>query len=666
MCPDAPKHWVDANQRRLMAAVAVVRCHLERYQMQHGAGPHAAHGVPPGEGMDALEQTTPDLPAPSALDTLCGAFHLSPFERDVLLLCAGSELDSRIPSLIAEIHGDPLRSCPTFSLALAAIPEPHWSALSPAAPLRRWRMIDISPGVSLTSSALKIDERILHYLTGLHCMDERLAGLVEKLSPPGILIPSQRALGERIAGLCSRVDGNAPLPVIQLSGHDVAMQFDLAAWACARLGIHLCMIRSRAIPTGPSDLEGFIRLWEREAFLTGSALIIDCHEGDPSDAAVDSALIRLVENIGGMILVASRERIVIERRSSVHFEVKAPLESEQRGLWLSALGETAVRLDGQLDPLISQFRLSPRSIRSACSEVLMAATAKDSDLGAALWDACRIQARPKLGHLAERIEPRAGWDDLVLPEAHKEILKEIATHVRKRSKVYDGWGFSGKSARGLGISALFAGASGTGKTMAAEVLAGELRLDLFRIDLSQVVNKYIGETEKNLKRVFDAAEAGGAILLFDEADALFGKRTEVRDSHDRYANIEVSYLLQRMESYRGLAILTTNMKDALDASFLRRIRFIVQFPFPDHAQRAEIWRRIFPVETPTGVLDADRLSRLHVAGGNIRNIALHAAFLAAEGNEAVNMTHIQQAVKREYAKIEKPLSVAEMDTFRVE
>ncbi len=663
MRPDNPDHWIDANQGRLMAAVAAVRRHLERYQKQRGATPDAARGVPPGEEMGALEQSAPELPAPSALDTLCSAFRLSPFERDVLLLCAGVELDSHFHSLIAESQGDPMRSCPTFSLALAALPEPHWSALSPAAPLRHWRLIDISPGLFLTSSPLKIDERILHYLTGLQYMDERLAGLVEKVDSPRTLPFSQSALGERIAELYSRIDGNAPLPVIQLSGHDVAMKIDLAAWACAAIGIHLCMIRSRAIPTNPSELEGFIRLWEREALLTGSALIIDRHETDPVDAAVDSALKRIVENIGGMLLVATRERIMIERRLSVHYEVNAPLKSEQRALWLEALGEAAKRLDGQLDPLISQFQLSSRSIRSSCSEALVESSARESDLGAALWDACRMQARPKLEHLAERIEPRAGWDDLVLPEAHKEILKEIVTHVRQRSKVYDTWGFSGKSARGLGISALFAGASGTGKTMAAEVLAGDLRLDLFRIDLSQVVNKYIGETEKNLKRVFDAAEAGGAILLFDEADALFGKRTEVRDGHDRYANIEVSYLLQRMESYRGLAILTTNMKEALDAAFLRRIRFIVQFPFPDHVQRAEIWRCIFPAETPTSVLDADRLSRLHVAGGNIRNIALHAAFLAAEGNDAVNMTHIQQAVKREYAKIEKPLSAAEMETF---
>ena len=239
------------------------------------------------------------------------------------------------------------------------------------------------------------------------------------------------------------------------------------------------------------------------------------------------------------------------------------------------------------------------------------------DFGKALWDACRMQARPRLDDLAQRIEPAASWDDLVLPEQQLETLREIAVHVRQRATVYETWGFATKGARGLGISALFSGVSGTGKTMAAEVLANELRLDLYRIDLSAVVSKYIGETEKNLRRVFDAAEEGGAILLFDEADALFGKRSEVKDSHDRYANIEVSYLLQRMEAYRGLAILTTNLKGALDTAFLRRIRFIVHFPFPDAAQRADIWRRIFPRQTPTENLDrrqigpAERGGRQH-------------------------------------------------------
>ena len=280
-------------------------------------------------------------------------------------------------------------------------------------------------------------------------------------------------------------------------------------------------------------------------------------------------------------------------------------------------------------------------------------------LAARLWEICCARTRPRLDDLAQRLRPVAAWDDLVLPEEQRRVLREITAQVRQRFKVYETWGFAAKGARGLGLSALFAGPSGTGKTMAAEALAAELQLDLYRIDLSAVVSKYIGETEKNLRRIFDAAEDSGVILLFDEADALFGKRSVVRDSHDRYANVEISYLLQRVEAYRGLAILTTNQKSAVDHAFLRRLRFVVQFPFPDAPQRAEIWRRIFPGATPTEGVEPLKLAALNVPGGNIRNVALNAAFLAADEGQPVRMTHLLRAARSECAKLEKPLTEAE-------
>ncbi|MCY1338968.1 ATP-dependent zinc metalloprotease FtsH [compost metagenome] len=251
------------------------------------------------------------------------------------------------------------------------------------------------------------------------------------------------------------------------------------------------------------------------------------------------------------------------------------------------------------------------------------------------------------------------WADLVLPEAQLLTLQQIAVHTRHRLTVHHDWGFAAKGARGLGIATLFWGDSGTGKTLAAEVLANTLDLALYRIDLSAVVSKYIGETEKNLRRVFDGAEELGAILLFDEADALFGKRSEVKDSHDRYANIEVSYLLQRMEGYRGLAILTTNHKAALDSAFARRLRFVVHFPFPDAVQREALWRGVFPAATPLAALDYAKLARLAVPGGTIRNIALAAAFLAAEAGTAVGMPHLLRAAHIEAAKRDKAISDSE-------
>jgi SpoVK/Ycf46/Vps4 family AAA+-type ATPase len=285
-------------------------------------------------------------------------------------------------------------------------------------------------------------------------------------------------------------------------------------------------------------------------------------------------------------------------------------------------------------------------------------------LAPALWNAARLQGRRALNGLAERIESRATWDELVLPPDRLEVLRDLAGHLRDAWRVNETWGWAARNPRGLGATALFSGPPGTGKTLAAEVLAGELSLDLYRIDLSQVVSKYIGETEKNLARIFAAAEDGGAILLFDEADALFGKRSEVKDSHDRYANIEVSYLLQKMESYRGLAVLTTNQKSVLDGAFLRRLRYVLSFPFPDAEARAAIWARVFPAETPRGDLDPRTLALLNLSGGSIRSIALNASYLAASVPEPVQMKHIRRAARREYAKLEKSLTGAEQRALR--
>jgi len=337
------------------------------------------------------------------------------------------------------------------------------------------------------------------------------------------------------------------------------------------------------------------------------------------------------------------------------------LSAEQRKkLWVENLGGLAERMDGHLDRIVERFHFDEPSIRlSAIASLEEIVGNQDEDPGPRTWRICREHARRSLENLAQRIDPRGEWEDLVLPAAQIETLRQIVAHVRQSAVVHERWGFAAKYSRGLGLSAVFSGSSGTGKTMAAEILARELELDLYRIDLSCVVSKYIGETEKNLRKIFDAAEESGALLLFDEADALFGKRSEVRDSHDRYANLEISYLLQRVETYRGVAILTTNMQHAIDPAFLRRIRFIVQFPFPDAQARARIWERIFPSATPLGNLDPRQLAQLNVSGGVIRNIAMHAAFLAAEEEKVVELRHVLTAAKSEYSKMEVPLTATE-------
>jgi hypothetical protein len=644
-----PTTWYEANQRYLARAIAQVRVAIERFV--RGAGETS----PP----DAIEETSEPMPAPPALETLCSAFEMSDFERKILLMCAGAEMDSRFAELYASSLQGSHALQPNFSLALAAFGDAHWSALSPGRPLRYWHLVEVRPADALTTSPLRIDERVLHYLVGVQALDERLLGSIRPMPSPESVTPSHLLIAERIAGLWSHVKSGARLPIVELCGEEAMAKRAIAASASSMIGLRLHALPAWKVSHGTgAELDTILRLWEREAVLASSALLLECDDMENSEAPA-SAIAHLTEFIRSPLIVSTRSPRRSAGRPAVLFEVVKPSVNEQAELWRSALAPFLPNPNGQVDALVSQFSLDSVKIHSAAQQ----AAQKDeheADISYALWDACRLQVRPRLEGLAQRIDPAAAWDDLVLPERQKELLRHIGMHVRQRRKVYQDWGFASKGARGLGISALLAGPSGTGKTMAAEVLANELRLDLYRIDLSQVVSKYIGETEKNLRRIFDAADEGAAVLLFDEADALFGKRTDVKDSHDRYANIEVSYLLQRMESYRGLAILTTNRKSALDQAFLRRIRFVVEFPFPEAPQRAEIWRRVFPGSTPTDDLRIDSLARLNAAGGNIRNIALGAAFLAADRGEPVGMAHLLSATRQEFAKLEKPLSDAEI------
>jgi len=666
------RDWTAENQAYLTAALARVRGALERHVARAPARSGQARDASPAVEPDPPEVTVPEGLSPQpALKLLAERFGLSVFERDLLLMCAGVELDSAFAALCHEAGGGD--AGPTFSLALAALPGAHWSAITPSGPLRYWKMIEVRPSEVLVTAPLRIDERILHELAGVAYTDERLQWITRPHATQHQLSAAHRAIAERMAALWAAAEANdEPWPPLQLVGEEDAGLADVAAEACRQRGFGLRLIRAHDVPGPTADRQLLSRIWEREATLAGSALMVMTDDADHADA--QRAVAALVERTRVALVVAGREPLHQAGRTLPRFDVRKPDRAEQAAMWRRALagigetvpesrdGEAADRpeLDACIDGLVNQFNLGPAAIATASAMASREAHASPQAVAAQLWETCRGQARSRLDDLAQRVETTAAWDDLVVPAFQKQILRDIVVNVRQRARVYDQWGFAAKSSRGLGISALFAGASGTGKTLAAEIMANELRLDLYRIDLSQVVSKYIGETEKNLRRVFDAAETAGAVLLFDEADALFGKRSEVKDSHDRYANIEVSYLLQRMEAYRGLAILTTNMKQALDQAFMRRIRFIVQFPFPDAAEREEIWKRVFPPATPTADLDAARLARLNVAGGNIRNIALGAAFLAADERAPVSMAHLLRVARAEYAKIDRPLTESEI------
>lgn len=683
--------WSDANQRYLALAMETVEHRITeliegsvrvpgpRPGESRPVGPRRGESRPSGSRAARLATSRRDAPRaaaelealreqmspPPALETLVSLFGLSSFERDVLLLCAGTECKGEIASLCAKFHGDPQAVYPTFGLALSCFSDAHWSGLTPQRPLRRWRMVELSGGRTVATAALRLDESVLLYLLGIPELDSRLAGVVRGVEPPRALPHAHQRLADRIRRWWSDDEPESePVEelVLELCGARAECRA-LLSHACASSSRRLFRMPSSSLPTGSDAALELLRLWEREALLTGALLVIEL---DPSDSHERIEHVTdFCERCLVQIAVSSSSPLPVGTRPRFRLDVPRTRPEERVTLWRLALQEHAGPLQESLPEISAQFNLDADGIFAAAHQLRFERVEPGADDASegdarALWNACRLQGRPRLEGLAQRIEPRARWDDLVLPPLQKGILADMLAQVRQRSRVYGEWGFSRARERGLGITGLFAGPSGTGKTMAAEVIANELELDLFRIDLSTVVSKYIGETEANLRRIFDAADQGGAILLFDEADALFGKRSEVKDSHDRYANIEVSYLLQRMEAYRGIAVLTTNLKRSIDEAFTRRLRFIVTFPFPDKEQRAEIWSRIFPREAPTDGLDPQALSRLNVSGGSIHNIALNAAFLAARDGGAIQMSHVWAAARSEQVKLERSLGVREL------
>jgi hypothetical protein len=609
---------------------------------------------------------------PPALEILARLFGLTPSERDVLLLCLAPELDPAFERLYAYVQDDVTRKYPTPYLASTLFAGHAWDSFLPEAPLRRFGLIAFeTAGASARSTEpLRLNRRIGDYLLGLNRMDEQVAHVLKPVEPPPLLAPAQEEVVGRLERLFQSWNGHRWAPAINLVGSPGVGQRDVARAVCDRLGLGLYRLEFTRLPAPGRERKELYRLLEREAVLLSAAYYLDLAELDPGNRADMSAAGELIEDLRAVLFVESRDAWSSERGMIVVPVPKADAAA-QRALWRSAVSGEMLAPNGSpeafLETLVQQFDLGPEAIHQAVKAAWGFARLRDPETPPLtpddLWTACRTLAAQPMEGLAQRLTPHYTWEDIVLPEDVLQQLQEIAAQVAYRAKVYETWDFGAKLSRGRGISALFSGPSGTGKTMAAEILANHLQLDLYRIDLSGVVSKYIGETEKNLRKVFDAAEQSGAILFFDEADALFGKRSEVKDSHDRYANIEINYLLQRMEDYRGLAILATNMKSLLDQAFLRRLRYLVDFPFPDAAQRLRIWQKAFPASAPVDGVDYPFLARLEIAGGNIKNIALNAAFLAASEGTPIGMVHIMRAARREYAKIDKLMLESEFGPY---
>lgn len=524
--------WYSSNIDYLLQSIACVQGLLN----SHIAESRGEESLSLDDDLAELADIADAMHFSPRLEEVCQTFDLSNFERMILLCCAAQAIDPNFPNLFAIAHNNAELNYPTFQLACQCFPEVHWDAFTEYRPLRRWQLVHCATSPELPRACLQIDEAILHYFMGEPYSDPILTGAIarefDSPASPISLQPSYQKIVNQIIAIFQ--SPQTQVPIIQLCGTLRESQREIASTVSEYLDLPLYFIPSDAIPSDRTEIKSLVMRWQRWYLLEPSLLLLEIKEsGAMAEGQRISVIDRFLELLKVPVFVATDQRLSLSHPVVITFDVAGLEYAEQLDLWQGALPDIEGEIGEQLERLAAQFRLSPGMIQTASAAVKLN-TEVNTELepleakewGDRLWDFCRLQARPHLEGLAQRINVKTSWDDLVLPEQEKKILKQILAQIRQQAKVYQKWGFARKNQRGLGLTVLFAGTSGTGKTTAAEVLAYELNLDLYRIDLSSVMSKYIGETEKNLRRIFDAAETGGGILLFDEADALFGKRSQ--------------------------------------------------------------------------------------------------------------------------------------------
>ena len=609
-------------------------------------------------------------------------FGLNPFEVECMLVCLAPELEARYQKLFGYLNDDVTQKYPSVDLLLRLLSMPDESAacrslLTPASPLLRdgllvWAEDQVSG--SPLSRSLKVDPAVVQFLFQDYKLDAELESVWLERDYPAeanTLWATNTDTARSINSYITRYRQQDAIKrdrlVISVIGRSGSGRRHAVESACWQAGLGVIALDCARVIRHPR-LEQVIRRAFRDSLLHASPLVLGNFEAVLQHVErgpeFRTALERQIEEHGWIVFVLREEQESggpwFPRHRHVAIHIPELSNEARKNLWVALLAESAplsaVEADEIAEALAVKFRLSSGQIAIAfrrCAHVL---GGKDADVAA--WraqlhvEAAQISA-PRLGALAKKIKPLYQWPQLVLPEKKKDLVRDVVRHVQQRRRVMEEWDFNSLMGRGKGLTVLFSGPSGTGKTMAAEVIANALQMDLYRIDLAGVVSKYIGETEKNLSRIFREAEYSDAILFFDEADALFGKRSEVKDAHDRYANIEINYLLQQIESFEGVVVLATNLRQHLDEAFLRRIQVVVEFPMPVYEDRMSIWRQSFPQKAPLDPdLDFQFLARqFELAGGHIANIVLWAALLASEEGTGIGMRHCIRATRRELEKI---------------
>lgn len=601
-------------------------------------------------------------------------FGLDDFEAGVVIMAFAFETDKKYEKIHAYFNDDMTKKMPSVSTALDVLySDNNWKLngrrhFSPDSPLLCFNLIhfvDDHSENSFMTRRFRLDERINRFIAGDNGLHESLVNIAGLYSPCGEMraLNPRTDVKERIIHIfMDRMKANTGRPVFWLFGKAKEEKKTVVTAVCeeVRLPVITADLDDVCLE---SDHRAVMKNIFREAALQSAIVFLEggdrLYGSDEKSGSLRSSLLKTLRQLSWITFI-SAEILWMPDNTDVAYrwypmEFKLPGYAERKRIWTESLNGNGSISESDIDMLSGRFNFSEGRIKNAAFYARQQASNGDKITLDHIYKACRVQSGHGLSAHAAKVDPHYKWDDIILPEDKKRHLKEISSHIKHRHLVYFTWGFEKKLALGRGLNILFSGPSGTGKTMASGIIANELCLDLYKIDLSLVVSKYIGETEKNLSRIFLAAESSSAILFFDEADALFGKRSEVKDSHDRYANIETGYLLQKMEEHEGIVILATNLRNNMDEAFVRRLHFTVEFPFPDKRQRELIWENIFPEGAPVSS-DVDfgfLAEKLKLAGGNIRNIALTAAFYAAEELSDIQMRHIILSAKREYEKMGK-------------
>ncbi len=612
------------------------------------------------------------------LEYLALAFDLDRFELDVLLVCLAPTLDLRYEALYGYLQDDVTRKRPGVNLVLDLLAGPGperlrlLSYFAPTASLLKYHLVDLeaesrSGRPSLLGQPLIVDEAVVAFLRGEYRPHADL-GRHARLTWPQESV-ADKLLAAEIWPELARIPGLDQPPLLVFYGPDQAPQEAAVRLLVAELDRMLLMVDLAAVIQAGLTPSVAVRLALRDARLTGAVPCLENWDACLVDGSLSPDLLLEVCDYPDLVLVVGQAywqaRGIERERFLLWYNFPLPSYTQRSRLWDHFLARSSDPVNPSLDlaNLAGQFTLTTGQIRDVVLTAGDRAVQRGGEItNEDLFIAARSHSNPRLASLARKIVPRYDWSDIILPADQRTILAEIVATVRGRPVVLEQWGVGRKLASSRGVTVLFAGPPGTGKTMAAEIIARELGLDLYKIDLSTVVSKYIGETEKNLERIFNEAQSSNAILFFDEADAIFGKRSEVKDAHDRYANIEISYLLQRMEGYDGVTILATNLRANLDEAFTRRLQFAVDFPFPDEEDRLRIWKMLFPLEVPAVPdLDFNLLARrFKLAGGNIRNIIVSAAYLAAADGGRVTMQHLLHGTRRELQKMGRLVNEADL------